>query len=179
MSGQNEEVSKLKNEIIKCQEETLQLFYEKQRWPDKCYVLEQTKQKAVADLRKQLSSKSTQTSHLEDLNSALKAEDKLHTLLNGTLTDIQIEYDEYKKSNAMHLIDVAQRLDEGKKRLSDQESEINRLCEIRVMMEKTLENLNAFCEAVYSTLDSKESSGVSFVKEDKKPQKRLDPKKSQ
>lgn len=68
-------------QIIKCQEETLQLFYEKQRWPDKCYVLEQTKQKAVADLRKQLSSKSTQTSHLEDLNSALKAEDKLHTLV--------------------------------------------------------------------------------------------------
>ncbi|KAM5552385.1 hypothetical protein ABKV19_026969 [Rosa sericea] len=158
MSSKNEEVSKLKNKIIECQEEMLQLLQEKQLWPDKSKLMERTKERAVADLRRH----SVQTSELEkelnDLNKALKREEKSETNLKDNFDRTQVSHDEYKKAMEKQLTEVECTLDTVEKRLSV-------TLENRVEMEKRLENLKVFCEAMYSTLKSKESSGVSLVKE--------------
>ncbi|XP_062000284.1 uncharacterized protein LOC133717578 [Rosa rugosa] len=158
MSSRNEEVLKLKNKIIECQEETLRLLQEKQGWPAKSNLMEQTKERAVADLTRQ----STETSEFEkeliDLYKALKREEKSETNLKDIFDAMQASHEEYRTAMEKQLTEVECSLDTVDKRLSV-------TLENRVEMEKRLENLNVFCEAVYSTLKSKKSNGVSLVKE--------------
>ncbi|XP_062001511.1 uncharacterized protein LOC133718664 [Rosa rugosa] len=168
MSSKNEEVSKLKNKIIECQEETMQLLREKQRWPDKFNLMEQTKEKVAADLTTQILCNSIQISEsekeLEALNKALKRVEQSESNVKEIFDSSQVQYDEYKKYKEMRLIETESGLDELEKSLSDESDDIN-VYKRRVEMEKTLENLNVFCEAVYSILEPKDSSDVSLVKE--------------
>ncbi|PRQ54731.1 hypothetical protein RchiOBHm_Chr1g0316951 [Rosa chinensis] len=158
MSSRNEEVLKLKNKIIECQEETLRLLQEKQGWPAKSNLMEQTKERAVADLTRQ----STETSEFEkeliDLYKALKRKEKSETNLKDIFDAMQASHEKYRKAMEKELIEGECTLDTVDKRLSV-------MLENRVEMEKRLENLNVFYEAVYSTLKSKKSNGVSLVKE--------------
>ncbi|XP_040368522.1 uncharacterized protein LOC112192867 isoform X2 [Rosa chinensis] len=144
-----------------------------------------------ADLRRQKLCNSIQPSkfekELEVLKKALKNEEE-----NESIKEIfdrrQVSYAEYKKSMDLQLIKIERNLVELEEIVSD-ESRVNELCKRRIEMEKRLKNLDVFCAAMYSTLESKESSGVSLLKEAKldhpggqngqKTRKRRGSKKSQ
>ncbi|XP_040369436.1 uncharacterized protein LOC112198699 [Rosa chinensis] len=120
--------------------------------------MERTKERVVADLRRHSVQTSKFEKELNNLNNALKREEKSETNLKDIFDTMQAEHDEYRKAKEKQLTEVECSLDTIEKRLSV-------TLEYRVEMEKRLENLNVFCEAVYSTLKSKESSHVSLVKE--------------
>ncbi|KAM5552233.1 hypothetical protein ABKV19_026985 [Rosa sericea] len=181
-------VSNLKEKIIKCQDETLQLLQEKQMWSEKSKIMEQTE----ADLRRQKLCNSIQPSkfekELEDLKKALRNEEENESVIKEIFDRRQVTFAEYKKCKDLQLIKIERNLVELEEIVSD-ESGVNELCKRRIEMEKRLKNLDVFCAAMYSTLESKESSGVSLLKEAKldhpggqngqKTRKRRGSKKSQ
>ncbi|XP_040368937.1 uncharacterized protein LOC121051078 isoform X1 [Rosa chinensis] len=130
--------------------------------------MEQTKAKAAADLTRQILCNSIQISEsekvLEALNRALKRVEQSESNVKEIFNRRQVQYDEYKKYKEMQLIETERVLDGLEKSLSDESGDIN-LYKRRVEMEKTLENLNVFCEAVHSILEPKDSSDVCLVKE--------------
>ncbi|XP_040370570.1 uncharacterized protein LOC112194744 isoform X1 [Rosa chinensis] len=183
MSSRNEEVLKLKNKIIECQQEALRLLQEKQGWPAKSNLMQQTKERAVADLTRQSTETSEFDKELIDLYKALKREEKSETngffkhthtymfvlvclkqkgklclQLKDIFDETQASHEEHRKAMEKKVIEVECTLDTVDKRLSA-------MLENRVEMGKRLENLNVFYEAVYSTLKSKKSNSVSLVKE--------------
>ncbi|PRQ54726.1 hypothetical protein RchiOBHm_Chr1g0316881 [Rosa chinensis] len=158
MSSRNEEVLKLKNKIIECQQEALRLLQEKQGWPAKSNLMQQTKERAVADLTRQSTETSEFDKELIDLYKALKREEKSETNLKDIFDETQASHEEHRKAMEKKVIEVECTLDTVDKRLSA-------MLENRVEMGKRLENLNVFYEAVYSTLKSKKSNSVSLVKE--------------
>ncbi|KAL6556900.1 hypothetical protein OROHE_006776 [Orobanche hederae] len=154
MSSRNEEILKLKKKIIECEEETLRLLEEKQDWPAKYYLMKEAKERAAAELKR----RSEFEKELNDLHKALKREEKIEKDLKDNSVEIQAFYEEFRKkmeeretkaAGILHIVDNSLSVE----------------LENRVEMEKRLENLNIFYEAVYDTIKSKKSNGVSIVRE--------------
>lgn len=166
---QNEEVSKLKKEIIECQNETQRLLCEKKWWPKASQGVEQSLKTAVALLRRRIRWSLIEKSQFEKHKNFLKSAEEIESNLKESLERMEMQNGKYKKSKESRLVSLERSVDRLEKMLSNESSD-SELYAIRVDMENRLKNLDVFCTALYSTFplkESSESNGVLNVKDAK------------
>ncbi|KAM5553856.1 hypothetical protein ABKV19_025870 [Rosa sericea] len=153
---ENEEVLRLKKEIMECQKEMQMLLYEISSCSQECKIMEQLREVYVTSLREKIERNVRDHCESEKAIKSLKAsldnELENKSKLEKTLKEKQ-KYLKHKRESQL-------RLDELYKSLSDDESDDDVSDDSEVEeMEKKLLNLNTFCSAMYSTLQLGESIG--------------------